>query len=88
MEWPDDLLNIFDDPLFDDVHPKAKPASPDDRMAMKIEEINTWMDTNGREPASNGDLNEKLLCRSLQRLRCCDNAEKEYLKQFDRLNLL
>jgi hypothetical protein len=88
MEWSDDLLKIFDDPMFDDVHPKAKPISPDDRLAMKLEEINKWIDANGREPSSNGDLKEKLLCRSLLRLRKGKDSEKENLKQYDRLKLL
>lgn len=88
MEWPDKLLEMFNDPIFDDVHPKAKAISPNDRMAIKLEEINSWIDKNNREPSCNGNLNEKLLSRSLQHLRNGNDTDKEHLRQYDRLKLL
>ena len=33
MEWPKELLEIFDDPLLDDVRPKAVAPTSNDRMA-------------------------------------------------------
>ena len=35
MEWPKELLEIFDDPLMADVRPKPKTPTPDDRLAQK-----------------------------------------------------
>lgn len=36
MDWPEELLEIFDDPLLADVRPKPKAPTPDDRLAQKI----------------------------------------------------
>ena len=33
MDWPEELLEIFDDPLLADVRPKPKAPTPDDRLA-------------------------------------------------------
>ena len=40
MDWPEELLEIFDDPLLADVRPKPKAPTPDDRLAQKLLEIN------------------------------------------------
>lgn len=85
MEWPKELLDLFEDPLLEGVRPKPKAPTPDDRLAMKLEEVNCWVEKNGREPAMNGELKEKLLCVSLKALR---KQANESLKQYDRLNLL
>lgn len=85
MEWPKELLDIFDDPLLEGVRPKPKTPTLDDRLAMKLEEVSKWVEENGREPAMNGGLKEKLLCVSLNALR---KQANDSLKQYDRLNLL
>ena len=33
MEWPKQLLELFDDPLLDGVRPKVAAPTADDRMA-------------------------------------------------------
>lgn len=85
MEWPKELLEIFDDPLMADVRPKPKAQTPDDRLAQKLLDINAWYASNGREPQADGPLKEKLLARSLKILR--DKAN-DSLRQYDEYHLL
>lgn len=85
MEWPKELLEIFDDPLMADVRPKPKAPTPDDRLAQKLLNINAWYASNGREPQTDGSLKEKLLARSLKNLR--DKAN-DSLRQYDEYHLL
>lgn len=69
MDWPEELLEIFDDPLLADVRPKPKAPTPDDRLAQKLLEINKWVAEHGSEPTADGGLKEKLLAASLKALR-------------------
>lgn len=85
-EWPEELLEIFDDPLLARVRPSAPKPTAHDRSAQKLEEIAVWIETHGHEPRQEGDLKEKLLAASLKALR--RSNELESLKQYDRLNLL
>lgn len=85
-EWPEELLEIFDDPLLAHVRPLAPKPTAHDRSAQKLEEIIVWVEKHGREPRQEGDLKEKLLAASLKALR--RSNELASLKQYDRLNLL
>lgn len=85
-EWPEELLEIFDDPLLAHVRPLAPKPTAHDRNAQKLEDITVWVETHGREPRQEGDLKEKLLAASLKALR--RSNELASLKQYDRLNLL
>lgn len=58
MEWPRELLELFDDPLLDGVRPKVSAPTADDRMSQKLAEVMAWIERNGREPARSGDLKE------------------------------
>jgi hypothetical protein len=69
MEWPKELLEIFDDPLLDGVRPKVAPLTPNDRMQQKLAEVNEWIAKNGREPRKNGDLKEKMMFAAMSKLR-------------------
>ena len=69
MEWPKQLLEIFDDPLLDGVRPKVAAPTADDRMAAKLTELNNWMEQHGREPRNEGDLKERMMWASMQGLR-------------------
>lgn len=85
MDWPEDLLEIFDDPLFADVRLNQTPT-PDDRMAQKLLEVNKWFEANGHEPmAAGGSFQEKLLARSLKALR---EQANDSLRQYDEYHLL
>lgn len=87
MEWPQELLDIFEDQLLANVRPKAAPLTPDDRRIMKLEEVANWVEQNGRAPQSNGStLKEKLMAAALAALQ--KDSSVEYLKNYDRLNLL
>ena len=86
MEWPQELVELFDDPLLDGVRPKAAPVTPDDRRVKSLMEIADWVDAHGGIlPQNKGDLKEKMLARSLSALR---RDAHEGLRVYDRLNLL
>ena len=69
MEWPKELLELFEDPLLDGVHPKMAAPTANDRMQQKLAEVNNWIAKNGREPQKNGDLKEKLMFAAMTKLR-------------------
>jgi len=69
MEWPKELLEIFDDPLLDGVRPKAVAPTANDRMQQKLSEVNNWIAQNGREPCPNGNLKEKMMYAAMTKLR-------------------
>ncbi len=85
MEWPKELLEIFDDPLLADVRPKPKAPTPDDRLAQTLLEVNKWVAEHGSEPTMAGDLKEKVLAVKLKSLRAKAN---ESLRQYDEYHLL
>ena len=69
MEWPKELLEIFDDPLLDGVRPKVAAPTPNDRMRQKLEEVNNWIARKGRKPRNDGDLKEKMMHAAMTKLR-------------------
>ena len=69
MEWPKELIEIFDDPLLDGVRPKAPAPTANDRMQSKLAEVNEWIAKHGREPRKDGDLKEKMMYAAMTKLR-------------------
>ena len=69
MEWPKELLEIFDDPLLDGVRPKAVAPTANDRMQQKLDEVKQWIECHGREPGKNGDLKEKMMAAAMAALK-------------------
>ena len=69
MEWPKELLELFEDPLLDGVRPKVAAPTANDRMQQKLAEVNNWIAKNGRKPQKNGDLKEKLMYAAMTKLR-------------------
>lgn len=69
MEWLAELLEVFEDPLFDDVRPKASAPTFDDRKNKQVAELEAWIAEHGREPQRNGDLTEKRMWARLQSLK-------------------
>ena len=69
MEWPRELLDLFDDPLLDGVRPKAAAPTSNDRMQQKLAEVKDWIAKNGREPRNDGDLEEKMMYAAMTKLR-------------------
>ena len=60
MDWPEELLEIFDDPLLADVRPKPKAPTPDDRLAQKLLEIKAKRQDAALENMSDEDLDKAL----------------------------
>lgn len=69
MEWPKELIALFEDPLLEGVRPKATAPTANDRMQQKLAEVNDWIAKNGREPSPNGDLKEKMMHAAMTKLR-------------------
>ena len=69
VEWPKELLELFDDPLLEGVRPKAPAPTANDRMQQKLAEVNNWIAKNGREPRKDGDLKEKMMYAAMLALR-------------------
>ncbi len=90
IEFDKELQVILqDDPLgLLDVKPKVNNAiSADDRLLAAFEEINTFVEKHGREPAASRDIQERRLYSRLQGLR--DDLEKAVsLQGADRFSLL
>lgn len=84
-EYPKELLDIFEDPMFDNVRPKVFTLSVDNRLIKKLEEITAWVETNHRLPDITGNFQEKGMLRALDSMR---TEFLEILKPYDRLNLL
>ena len=86
MEWPKELLDIFDDSILDDVRPKVAPLTLDDKRVKAFMEVTQWSEENGnRRPKDDGDLKERIMARTLMALR---RDSKDFLADYDRLNLL
>ena len=69
MEWPKDLIELFDDPLLADVLPNVTALTFSDRKDKQVAELDAWIAEHGREPQRNGDLTEKRMWARLTTLR-------------------
>ena len=69
MEWPEELLELFDDPLLDGVRPKVTAPTAEDRMSQKLAEVNAWIESHGREPEKEGNLKEKMMWAAMTALK-------------------
>jgi pentose-5-phosphate-3-epimerase len=69
MEWPKQLLELFDDPLLEGVRPKVAAQTATDRMATKLAEVNEWIAKHGREPRKDGELKEKMMWAAMTALQ-------------------
>lgn len=84
--WPEDLLAILEDPLFDGVRPRATRPTVEEQLLTSLQEISAWVRTEGRLPQSTGSLAEKRLRRTLDSLR--SSAQRPQLEAWDELGLL
>lgn len=70
MEWPQELLELFEDPILAGVKPAPAPITADDRTQKKIQQVKDWIAANGREPQfGSKNITEKLLSVALQTLK-------------------
>ena len=89
MEWPEDLLRIFEDPLFVNVHPKMPKPTENDMVREGFRNICNWSRTHEKRAPKldKRHKDEWLLARRLQGI-INDDAKREMLRTEDDLNLL
>ena len=88
MNWTEELIALFDDPLLANVKPFAPRITSDDRLVEKFLEICEWTSVNGFEPKEEGlDFRERQLYRRLLSIRT-DEENREYLLPYDTFKLL
>ena len=87
MEWPKDLLDIFEEEEFINVHPTQPKATIDDRIKAAFVEINKWYKTNEREPSVDAERPERSYAMQLKGIRESE-WKRELLRHLDEFNLL
>ncbi len=89
MEWPEDLVEIFNDPLFANVHPKAPKQTPEDVVREGFRAIVEWSKAHSqRAPRLKKEhRDEWLLAKRLQGI-IEDDARREMLRAEDEYKLL
>lgn len=83
------IEDVFNDPEFKSIEYKNKASlvkTDEERLIDKFDEINIFIDKNGREP-SRASMSEYQLVSTLKNFRE-NEAQKKILKPFDRHNLL
>ncbi len=85
-KWDDELLKIFDEPLFADIKPTAKKPTTSDRLVRSFDEITEFVERNNRMPEDVGGDESRLFSR-LQGIRN-ETWKREKCLPFDRLGLL
>ena len=84
--WPQELVDLLDDPLFDSVRPRATRPSVEESQLSSLRAITSWVREHGRLPSSAGGFEEKRLLRTLSALRSAPN--REALEAWDELGIL
>ncbi|MDD4514829.1 hypothetical protein [Massilibacteroides sp.] len=87
MDWPKDLLDIFDEPEFANTHPISPKMTADDRIKEAFLAINEWYSVHRREPSIDADRPERTYAMQLKGIRETD-WKREYLRTLDEFNLL
>ena len=89
MEWPKDLVQIFADPLFANVHPRAPRPTEDDVVRIGFTELCKWSALHGERAPRMDKQNraEWLLARRLQGI-IEDDRRRELLRTEDKYGLL
>lgn len=87
MEWPADLLLIFEEEEFVNVHPTSPRGNADDRLKEAFRNINIWYREKKQEPQFDGVREERSLAMQLKGIRETD-WKRETLRRLDEFNLL
>jgi len=89
MEWPEELLHIFEDPLFANVHPRAPKPTTEDVVREGFKAICKWSsEHNNRAPRMDKEnRDEWLLAKRLKGI-IDDDSRREMLREDDEFNLL
>lgn len=84
--WPQEIVDLLDDPLFDSVRPRATRPSVEESQLSSLRAIASWARGHGRLPSSAGGFEEKRLLRTLSALR--SSPTREALEAYDELGIL
>lgn len=88
MNWSEDLVSLFDDPLLANVRPFPPRITSDDRLVESFLEVVEWVKVNEKSPQEeNVDFTERKLHRRLLSIKA-DEDKKAFLQVYDTLNLL
>lgn len=87
MEWPQELLDIFEEREFADVHPTQPKATIDDRIKEAFRQINVWYRIHHREPQVAAERPERSYAMQLRGFRASE-WKRELLRHWDEFNLL
>lgn len=89
MDWPEELVSLFDDPLLEGVRPPAPKITANDRLLKELLKLEEWVEGNGREPSATGPFEEKLLAKSLKAIKAkAKDGLHETLAEYDKMHLL
>lgn len=69
MEYPQNLLDLFDDPMLEGVRIPTQRQTADDRVQRQIDELRAWIETHDREPLATGPIQEKMMAVRLKTLK-------------------
>ena len=88
MEWPEDLLRIFEDPLFANVHPRAPKPTEEDVVRDGFRKLCQWSKEHDRRVPKMDKRNreEWLMARRLQGI-IGDDVRREMLRAEDEYKL-
>lgn len=84
--WPQEIIDLLDDPLFDSVRPRATRPSVEESQLSSLRAVSSWVREHGRLPSSTGGFDEKRLLRILSALR--RERNREALEAYDELGIL
>lgn len=87
MEWPEDLLDILNEPFFDNVQLLTPRATIDDRLKQAFQEINDWYQEHNKEPQIDAPRPERGYANNLKGIRATA-WKREALKPMDIYHLL
>lgn len=89
MEWPQELISLFEDPLLEGVRPPAPKITANDRLLKELLKLEEWVEGAGREPSAEGPFEEKLMAKSLYAIKqkAADGLH-EILAPYDTMHLL
>jgi hypothetical protein len=87
LDIEDELLNIFNDPIFDYIKPTELKPTSDDRLIQSFEEINSFYEMNHRLPGETKGMKEKMMFNRLQGF-LSDTEKLNQLLPYDRFELL
>lgn len=89
MEWPEDLLRIFSDPLFANVHPRPPKPTEEEVVRDGFRKICQWSSNHDKRAPKMDKSNKEewLLARRLQGI-INDDARREMLRAVDEYHLL